>query len=89
MRPRRRSASTSSVFVPARASVAARPNATVVLPWLPSGLVTTTLRVASSANRRFVRRSRIASATILRRGWLARSSGECSFRMAVSAGTSA
>ena len=38
-RPRRRSQSTRIVLAPARASVAASPNATVVLPWLPSGLV--------------------------------------------------
>ena len=39
------------------------PNATVVLPWLPSGLVTTTERMLSSVKSRFVRRSRSASAT--------------------------
>ena len=65
----------------ARASRRA-PNATVVLPWLPSGLVTTIERMLSSVKSRFVRRSRSASATTRKRGFVARSSGECSFRIA-------
>ena len=72
----------------ARASRRA-PKATVVLPWLPSGLVTTIERMLSSVKSRFVRRSRSASATTRKRGFVARSSGECIFRIADSAGISA
>ena len=89
IRPRRRSASTSAVRVPARASVAARPKATVVFPWLPSGLVTTSDRTVPSEKSKFVRRSRSASAKPRNAGSVASCSGACRRTTVVSRGISA
>ena len=88
VRPRRRSPSTRTVRVPARAAVTARPNAIVVLPWLPSGLVTTTELRLPSEKSRFVRSSRSASETPRRSGFSPSTSGEVKLAIAGSVGIS-
>ena len=74
--------------MPARASVVASPNETVVFPCRPSGLVTTTDLKPFSENWRFVRRSRIDSAMIRNSVLAESSSGELSFGTLRSSGIS-
>ena len=73
---------------PERANETASPNDTVVLPWLPSGLVSTMERRFPLVKSRLVRRSRSDSATIRNFG-SARSRAACTRASAGSFGISA